>query len=72
MSKKELHSVDCEFSVEQDGYTVKIVIKSDVPVFNYKNGAQVVLDAVADSAMQYYSLTQEDWDSMANKDSLDS
>lgn len=66
MSKTIASDVDCEFSVSDDGKSVVIRIHADVPVFAYKHGAQVIIDAVADSAMHYYSLSQEDWDEMAD------
>jgi hypothetical protein len=73
MSKKiSAKDVECEFSVSNDGYSVKVRIVSDVPIFKYKNGAQIIVDAVADSAMHYYSISDEDWEKMAENQELDS
>jgi hypothetical protein len=72
MSKKVAQDVECEFLVSEDGYSVRVKIKSDVPIFKYKNGAQVIIDAVADASMHYYSITDEDWERMAEDQELDS
>lgn len=72
MSPPKPLDVDCEFVVSENGKEVVITIKSDVPVFAYKDGAQIIVDAVADSSIHYYSITDDEWEKMSGRDQLDS